>query len=297
MNLIKPINITIIAKRTVDTFAFVELRDSIYYGLKELGLEVRHSINEINSSALNIIINGHSIPFDENFLKSIPKDSIFINTEQLDSFIGKNKEIYCEEFQELYTRWHKMIVYLGQHFTIWDYSQRNIEHLKNIGVHNVKYLRLGFQKELKRIINKTQKDYDVLFYGTLNERRQKILDELRKRKVNAINIIAFGQSRDDFISRSKIVLNIHYFNAEIFENIRLNYLMNNAVAILSELNPTTSIDPIYKNAICGVEYDKLVETCIELLGNDDKLDLLRHNSLKTVLDIPQSQILKELLEI
>lgn len=295
--MIKSINVCIIAKGEVNTFPFIELRDSIYYGLCELGLDVIQSINHINAKYLNIIINGHILPFEEDFLQKIPKDTIFINTEQLDSFVGEKIKNYSENMQILYSKWYKTITYLGENFIIWDYSQRNVEHLYELGIMNVKYLRLGFQKELKRIVNKNKKDIDVLFYGSLNDRREKILNELRRNGVNALNISAFGSVRDELIARSKLVLNIHYFNAEIFENVRLNYLMNNEIAILSELNPTTSIDPIYKDAICGVGYDKLVKTCIDLLANDEKLDLLRHNSLKTILNIPQSQILKELLEI
>ena len=38
-----------------------------------------------------------------------------------------------------------------------------------------------------------------------------------------------------------MVLNLHLYNSEIFEIVRVNYLMHNNICVLTELNPSTKI--------------------------------------------------------
>jgi hypothetical protein len=59
-----------------------------------------------------------------------------------------------------------------------------------------------------RSIERTTKDIDVLFVGTLLPRRQKIITELAN-SFSVTTYSAFGQDMVDLINRSKIILNIH----------------------------------------------------------------------------------------
>lgn len=91
---------------------------------------------------------------------------------------------------------------------VWDYDEQNIELLN--------YLR----PDIKLHVLKPYKDWskfkpvnkgiDILFYGSMNEHRRKILDELKKMyKVSIVE--AWGDALDQYILRSKILLNIHYY--------------------------------------------------------------------------------------
>ena len=50
-----------------------------------------------------------------------------------------------------------------------------------------------------------------------------------------------------FIEESKFVLNLHLYDSELFEVVRVNYLMHNKVCVLTELNSSTKIAPELKN--------------------------------------------------
>ena len=69
----------------------------------------------------------------------------------------------------------------------------------------------------------------------------------------------YGKERDAWIERSKLVINHHYYQSQIFEVVRVFYLLTNSVAVVGEVNDTTSIDHIYKEGIHPVQYDGLVE--------------------------------------
>jgi hypothetical protein len=77
----------------------------------------------------------------------------------------------------------------------------------------------------------------------------------------------YGRPRDDLIARSKLVLNLHYYDSQIFEIVRVFYLISNAIPTIGEVNKTTVIGEPFKDAIIGVEYENLVATCMQLTQN------------------------------
>ena len=162
---------------------------------------------------------------------------------------------------------------------IWDYSASNIEFLQ-AGNIRAKLLPLGYGKNLENIIS-AEKDIDVLFYGGVNERRKRILHELEARGLR-VKILSdvYGRERDQYIARAKIVLNIHYYDMAIFESARIHYLLNNKVFVVTE----QSVDnPYPKVDLIGVPYEKLVDECVERLGdweNSQKLAELNYERFK-----------------
>jgi hypothetical protein len=44
----------------------------------------------------------------------------------------------------------------------------------------------------------------------------------------------WGPARDELIARAKVVLNLHYYEAAIFEQVRVSYLLNNEALVISE---------------------------------------------------------------
>jgi len=176
---------------------------------------------------------------------------------------------------------------------VWDYSGNNVEFLKAENV-NSKLLIPGYDKNLENIINAKNKDIDVLFYGGLDGRRLQILQELESRGVK-VKILSdtYGQERDQYIARSKIVINIHCFGMEIFESARIHYLLNNKVFVLTEQssdNPYTKVD-----MVC-VSYEHLVDECVRRLAdweNSQKLAELNHEQFKKY--YPMTELLEKVI--
>jgi len=90
-----------------------------------------------------------------------------------------------------------------------------------LGLPRPTYVPIGYVPELTRIAPAAE-DIDVLFYGASYERRYAVLRDLHDRglRVKWLSGV-YGASRDAWIARSKIVLNIHYWDAKIFEKVRL----------------------------------------------------------------------------
>jgi len=177
-------------------------------------------------------------------------------------------------------------------------QQKNITNLNLLGINRVSHLKIGYQKELSRIEKNSNKDIDVLFYGLVSDRREKILNALKDCGLNVQYFFGvYGPDKDALIQRSKVVLNLHHYQSQIFEIIRVFYLLTNSIAVVCEVNPTTSIDNIYLDGIYPCPYDSLVESCQLLVSDSNLRSRIEQNALKTIKQYPQAAFLEPLLSL
>ena len=262
----------------IHSFAFLELGELLYFSLQELGHEVTFGFNNLEPTATNILIGCHLL--DPSFITQIPPSTIILNTEQ----------IYGE------TDWNKPIFDWAKHFQIWDYSPKNIEKLNQMGIERTRLLKIGFQKELARLNSNKSKEVDVLFYGSVNERRKIVLDGLEARGLKVKVLFGvYGKERDEWIERSKVVLNHHYYESQIFEIIRVFYLLTNSVAVVGEVNKTTSIDSIYQDGIYASQYEDLISDCVELVNHQALRVQFQEKALAAISKYPQAPFTQEAL--
>ncbi len=235
--------------------------------------------NEVARDRINIIIGCHLL--NPTLINKIPKSTIILNTEQ----------IYSDD-----TSWNSTIFEWARRFETWDYSAKNIQKLNSLGISKTKHLKIGFQKELQRIEKAAVQEIDVLFYGSRNSRRIKILEALSARglKVKALFGI-YGAERDRYIRRSKVVLNHHFYKSQIFEVVRVFYLLHNKAAIVAEINDTTSVEDRWRKAVIGAPYDDLVDTCYRLSKDALGRSCAEENGLEILKSYPQASFTAEVL--
>ena len=263
----------------IHAHAFDEIECLIAAGIQDLGYNVDCKHNQIVPTATNIIIGCHLL--DPESVNIVPESSIILNTEQLSDEIGS---------------WNKNLLFWLGRFQAWDYNQKNIEYVTKFGLKKPNLLQLGYHKKLESINHNTDQDIDVLFYGSLNSRRQLILDELSALGIKTkILHGVYGKDRDYWISRSKIVINLHFYQSQILEIVRCFYLMLNKKAVVCEINPTTVVDPCLREGITGGPYESLVEVCIDLLSHPQKRKRAEDIAYSAIQKYPQSLIMSRLL--
>ena len=146
-----------------------------------------------------------------------------------------------------------MIDCLRHYDEVWDYDLDNIEFLKSEGFNNIKHVPFEYVPELVAKNNVKNPEYDILFYGEINDRRAKILSILyEKYKICIIGTKGnfkfykkynFGKEMLDskfndelykYIFNSKIIVNIHYYESELQEQVRIFELLINNKIVISE---------------------------------------------------------------
>lgn len=264
---------------SIHSAAFAELAELVAAGLRDLGHSVLISHNHVARDARNVIIGCHLLA--PSWIAQVPKESIVINTEQLsDDPADWNGNIH---------EWIKS-------FETWDYSERNFSKLMTLGAKAPKLLRIGFHNSLARIPKAAEQDIDVLFYGSIGDRRRKIIEDLWKAGCKAHAVFGvYGESRDQLISRAKVVLNMHHYDAHIFEVVRVFYLMTNAKAIVAEVGERTSVDSCYLGGVRAVPYEGLVEACLALAADEKARLELEVKAFQTIGKLPQCDLIRPLL--
>lgn len=243
------------------------------YGLEDLGYKVIFA-EELRKDCINIILRYQSLRG-----KRLPQGykCIVYQLEQLSEDQG-----WSSTMQVLDT--------LRSAFVVWDCNKQNIDFLKKQGIHAI-HKPIGFHPNMFRIQQCKQKDIDILFYGSLNERRAKILKELQEKYNTKILFGIYGEERDVLISRSKIVIQIYFYETKLFEDVRMSYLLNNKVFTISENTPNKK----YKEFLVYADYDKFVETCEYYLKNDHLRDDIAEKSFMAFSQYPEAEFLKKAL--
>ena len=230
-------NICIIKpNKYVHSDAYLEIAELLNYSILELKKKssIVYNFIDTNLNTKNIIFGAHLL--NEELIKSIPKNSIVFNTEQLESI----NEV-----------WKKRIIFFAkQGIELWDYSSFNLDFLKQELKIKGKLFEIGYQHKLQRIKSNNEKEIDVLFYGSINKRRKQIIDKLLKNKIKVKCLFGvYGKERDEWISRSKIVLNLHMYESKIFEIIRVFYLLTNGISVISEFDKNTKFNTKLINGV------------------------------------------------
>jgi hypothetical protein len=232
--------------------AFSEIAQALHFGMASLGVEAPIVRDSWDIRGTPVVLGAHLL-LDYPQRNPLPDDAILYNLEQVDPDSDHFPQVYLD---------------LLRRYRIWDYSPRNIEQLESMGVPDAQLCQIGFAPELVRIPDRAHQDIDVLFYGSLNPRRRRVLNQLNEQglKVMVLQGI-YGAERDAWIARSKIVLNIHYFEAKVLEVVRLSYLLSNRRFVISERGKDTSLEAPYEHGMVLDSYEMLVPQVMTWIQN------------------------------
>ncbi len=234
------------------TRAFDEVAGSLTEALGALGHDVDRAPT-LRTGARNLLLGAHLL--DDSQLAALPAGSIVYNHEQIDetSMLGPAR---LRAFRAL---------------EVWDYSARNVVAWASHGI-RATHVPIGWSPGMRVIDRVAEPDIDVLFYGSVNERRQRVLDTLRRKGVGVeVGFGVYGTERDALIARSRLVLNIQYYEARILEMVRLSHLFANGVPVVSETAPGIDVPAGFDDAAVFATYDRLVDTVVDLLADPDAL--------------------------
>lgn len=233
----------------IHSLAFKEVAETIHLSLLSAGFDSL-LVDGFVEGRTHIVLGANLV---SRFSLSIKPGSILYNLEQIDVNSNWLKTVYLD--------------LLSKH-RVWDYDESNAHKLAEQGIDVQGILPIGYVPELTRITHwkEERKDIDVLFIGSLNWRRRALLDKLISSGLNVKELFGvYGAERDAYIARSKLLLNIHYYESKVLEMVRLSYLAANRCTILSEHSVNPQDDQDYENAIRFVSIENMVEVAHDLV--------------------------------
>ena len=260
--------------------AWYELAELVMHGFLRAGFDCTTSINRVESGRTNIVFGvQHATP---EMKPLFPRETIFFNTEQL--------ETLSPDFN--HQKYMQIRYWAQQGYRFLDYSRENLAILNAWGAREVMLMPLGYVPELERLA-RSDSDFDLLFYGGRNDRRNRVLNEIANTGVNLkyLNGV-YGADRDRFIEKSKVVLNLHLYESQIFELVRVNYLMHNKVCLLTEINKSTKIEEDLKELFVCSPRERLASAALDLLEQPDVITQKASLAYDWLRSRPQELIIK-----
>jgi len=213
---------------------------------------------DLNDETLNIILFSQKI-------KTYPKNYIIYQLEQkeISNWINKKYELSL-----LFSK------------RCWDYSEVNINKFHKLIQQKMILFRLPCIKYNlinDNYNNEKVKEHDILFYGTMNSTRLKILNMIQmklgcKYHIKIINNI-FGQELFEYIKKCKIVLNISYYKDALLECYRINEVQSCDKLVISFYPNQNDISNFeyYKESMVFVNsIELMIENILHYLENEEE---------------------------
>lgn len=262
----------------VHSAAFREVAETLVHALRRLGHDATLTGDPAVPGRRPIVLGSNLLP---RYPLPLPKDAILYNLEQIDP----GSTWLRPELRALF-RAHE----------VWDYSARNAARYAELGLAAPRVVPIGWVPELTRIPRAPREDVDVLFYGSVNERRLAILRALQARGLAVeAHYGLYGERRDRLVARAKVILNVHFFEAKVFEIVRVSYLLANGRCVLSERGADADEERAFEPGVAFAPYEGLVERCVELVRNQAERARLAAAGLELMMGRPAQRFLQEAL--
>ena len=233
----------------VHSGAFREVGETLQHALGALGHDSILTDDCAPVGRRPIVLGSNLLPASS---RPLAPDAILYNLEQVEAGSSWMTPALIELFRR-----HE----------IWDYSERNAGRYAELGLPRPRVVPIGYVPELTRIPPAVE-DIDVLFYGCMNPRRSAVLQALRARGLWVEALFGvYGEERDRYIARAKLVLNVHFYGAKVFEIARVSYLLANRRCVVSERGADPSEEEPYEDGVAFARYEDLAETCAALAGD------------------------------
>jgi hypothetical protein len=236
--------------------AFKEVATTVHVALLRLGHDSVLTHDPWLPGRRHIVFGSNLLSGHPNPTDLFPEDYIMYNLDQ----VSPDSPWITPALLDLFRK-----------HTTWDYSARNIAEFERLGVGGIHHVPIGYVPELEQVQTVAEEDIDVLFIGSLNERRLAPIRHLASEGLNAVAQFGlYGKARDALLARAKIVLNVHFYEAKVFEIVRVSYLLANGRFVVSEHGSDTGEEAQYAAGLAFTDYSKLADTCRHYIQRADE---------------------------
>ena len=218
----------------VHSLGFLDQARYFRYQFRRLGATVTISKNRLREDAVNVVFGAHL-----GFPAEWPRRHacIFVNLEQLSHGGAQVSPEYLA---------------LLRRSAVMDYEAANVAvyaddpaEVQIVPFQHAPYLDMGDGLALE------DRPIDLLFFGSMNPRRQAFLGEVEAAgvQVSRFDSPVYGAERDHFIRQSKAVLNCHFYDSSRFEQARVFHCLSLGTPVISERCASTEPPAAFEDAV------------------------------------------------
>ena len=220
MHAVPPVHLVIMQPPGyIHSLGFLDQARHVRYQLRRLGAQVTLAKNRLREDAINIVFGAH-LGFDLGW--KARHTCLFFNLEQLGQNGAKLPPAYLA---------------LLRSSAVIDYDAANVAHYAT-DTDDVPIVPFGHSPFLNTepAIALEDRPIDLLFFGSMNERRRAYIDRVERSGVSVATFDTplYSEERDRFIRQAKAVLNCSYYETSRFEQARASHCLSLGTPVISQ---------------------------------------------------------------
>ena len=261
------VNVVEINPYAPSPFVFTDIAQCLHDSILATGCASELCVNRVPPAAISLVLG--TLPLPAAVVEQLdPRTAAIFNFEQLAA--ANSPAVGLD-----YERWMRDWVMV-------DYHSRNIEHLqrRNGPAQQVFELPIVPGPSLAfRDGPPTPKSVDVLFYGTMSERRAHILRQLEAAGLTVEAVAgAYGHELAPALRRARMVLHVHFYDTSLFPIARMLQPVANGIPVVCETSVFADRSDWSRSGILFADYDGLVDACWSVLrAPADAVDRVRRS--------------------
>lgn len=239
MTLLPPIHITLMQPAGyVHSLGLLDQARYVRYQLQRLGATVTIAKNRVREDALNIVFGAH-LGFPPDWRRR--HACVFFNLEQLGAGGAQVSDAYLN---------------LLRGSAVADYDAANIAAYAAdaADVPVLPFLHAPYL-ESADTIPIAERPIDLLFFGSMNERRRAFIHRIEACGVSVamFDHPLYGEERDAYIRQSKAVLNCSFYESSRFEQARVFQCLAMGTPVISERHADARVPAAFDDAVFWID--------------------------------------------
>jgi len=227
---------------------------------RRLGANVTMAKNRLRHDAVNFVFGAH-LGFDAQQCRR--HACIFVNLEQLGEGGAQVSQTYLNLLRQA---------------AVVDYDAENVAAYRDdpsevpvLPLLHAPYLRPAQPLPLE------ERPIDLLFIGSMNERRRAWLDRIEAFGLNVamFDSAVYGPERDQFIAQAKAVVNCHFYETGRFEQPRVAHCLSLVTPVISERTERTRPHEAFEDCVLWLQGEELEQFFGEDFGTPAYFDAAR----------------------
>lgn len=237
--------------------------------------------NRLKHDHINFIFGAH-LGFD-----AAQKDRhtcIFVNLEQ----IGVGGATLSKDYFEILAT-----------SAVIDYDANNVssytKYIEDVPIAHFTYA--PYLNLTDEILPLESRPIDILFFGSMNDRRKKIIERIEKTGLN-VSIFdkpLYCEERDFYIRQAKSVLNCHFYESSRFEQVRVSHCLSLGTPVIAERTEKTNPTFFYEDVVSWFNNENIEEFFSEFFGKADWLKAA-NNQLENFSKLDAAENFSEIIE-
>lgn len=246
MNTIPPVHLVVMQPAGyVHSLGFLDQARYLRHQFRRFGAEVTLAKNRLREDAVNIVFGAH-LGFPVAWKQR--HACIFFNLEQLGAGGAKVGDDYLK---------------LLRSSAVVDYDAANLAAYAAdpAEVPVVPFLHAPYLEPEGDELPLEQRPIDLLFFGSMNPRRQAFLQRIESCgvKVTGLAHALYGPERDRLVRQAKAVINCHFYETSRFEQARAFHCLSLGTPFVSERGPNTVVPAGFEDAVQWLRGDDGLE--------------------------------------